>query len=59
MKNGGKVAGPALAGVLVYKLGFMLTFQLMGGLLLAGATLVWFTAFYARKPSAKRKPVAA
>ena len=40
-KNAGKVAGPALAGVLIHSLGYSVAFQLMGFGLLLGAFAVW------------------
>jgi hypothetical protein len=43
------VAGPVLAGVLIYWLDFAVTFRLMAAILLLGATVVWLSGRYARK----------
>ena len=48
MKNAGKVAGPVLAGILIFWLDFALTFRLMAAMLLAGATLVWLSGRFTR-----------
>ena len=42
LKNTGKVAGPALAGLLIQRLDFVPTIRLMGIALLIGAGVVWF-----------------
>ncbi len=44
LKNGGKVAGPVLAGLLVQRLGYPGMFRAMGMLLGLGATWVWLLA---------------
>ena len=59
LKNAGKVAGPALAGVLVYSLGFTGTFQVMGVALLAGAAVIWLSAHYSRRPAARERALPA
>ena len=41
MKNAGKVAGPMMAGALIYWLDYALTFQLMGAALFLGTFFVW------------------
>ena len=41
LQNTGKVAGPALAGVLIHWLDYTFTFQLMGLSLFVGALVVW------------------
>ena len=41
MKNAGKVAGPAMAGVLITWVEYGMTFVIMGLLLLAGAAAIW------------------
>ena len=42
LKNAGKVAGPVIAGGLIYWFNYELTFQLMGGILLVAALVVWY-----------------
>ena len=42
LKNAGKVAGPVIAGGLIYWFNYELTFQLMGGMLLLAALVVWY-----------------
>ena len=59
MKNAGKVAGPVLAGALVYWLDFEHTFQLMGLALLAGSATVWLSTRQPRKATPERRRVPA
>ena len=58
LRNSGKVAGPAVAGVMVHWLGLTSTFALMGLMLLAGALAVLF-AGHSRRASAKERTVPA
>ena len=51
LKNAGKVAGPALPGLLIFWLDFTATFRLMGVVLLIGAVMVWSSARYSRRPA--------
>ena len=44
MRNGGKVAGPVLAGILIHLIDFESTFRLIGTALLSGGALVWLCA---------------
>ncbi len=44
LKNGGKVAGPVLAGLLIQRLGYPGMFRVMGLGLGAGAVWVWLLA---------------
>jgi MFS family permease len=55
LKYAGKVAGPSLAGVLIYWLDFKSAFRLMAGVLLAGALMVWFVAHHPRRPATERR----
>ena len=57
LRNGGKVAGPALAGVLIYSLDYSLTFQLLGYALVIGAGLVWLRGRVVRKSAADRTAI--
>ena len=57
LKNGGKVAGPALAGVLIYWLDYSITFQLLGYALLIGACLMWVRGRVVRKSAPDRTAV--
>ncbi|MEM7114436.1 MAG: MFS transporter [Chloroflexota bacterium] len=41
MRNAGKVAGPILGGLLIAQFDFQMTFQLLGGLLIIGAFVIW------------------
>ena len=50
MRNAGKVAGPVVAGVLIFWLDFTYTFRLMGGVLLIGAAVVWLSFRYSLGP---------
>jgi MFS family permease len=59
MKNAGKVAGPVLAGVLIYWLDFAFTFRLMAAILLLGAALVWLSAHYTRRVAPDEEAVPA
>jgi MFS family permease len=59
MKNAGKIAGPVVAGVLIYWLDFTATFRLIGAVLLLGAVAVWLSAHYSRRPAAQDRPVPA
>ena len=43
MKNAGKVAGPIIAGVLIYWLDYTYTFAVMGSAVLVAAFIVWAT----------------
>ena len=44
MRNGGKVAGPVLAGILIHLIDFESTFRLIGTALLSGGVVVWLRA---------------
>ena len=44
MRNGGKVAGPVLAGILIHLIDFESTFRLIGTALLSGGVIVWLRA---------------
>ena len=57
LKNGGKVAGPALAGVLIFWLDYALTFQLLGYALVIGAGLVWLRGRVVQKSSSDREAI--
>ena len=46
LRNAGKVAGPTLAGFLIQRLEYTLTFQLMGVAMLVGAGAVWYWAVF-------------
>ena len=61
MRNAGKVAGPVVAGALIYWLDYSLTFWLFGLALLAGAGMVWWRsrASLRRAENVDRKAVAA
>ena len=59
LKNAGKVAGPALAGLLIFWLDFTATFRLMGVVLLIGAVMVWSSARYSRRPAPEEEVVPA
>jgi MFS family permease len=48
MKSAGKIAGPVVAGLLIYWFDFEATFRLMGAVLLLGAVAVWLSARYSR-----------
>ena len=54
MKNAGKVAGPMMAGALIYWLDYALTFQLMGAALFLGTFFVWQRARSSHRPSRQR-----
>ena len=41
LKNGGKIAGPVLAGLMVFWLGYTYTFMMMGSLILFASLLLW------------------
>ena len=58
-KNAAKVAGPVLAGVLVFWLDFAATFRLMGAALLVAAAGLWLIAHYSRKARPQERPAAA
>ena len=57
LKNGGKVAGPALAGLLIHWSGYTFTFQLMGVGLVLGAVAVWQGTRLSPKSSRARRTV--
>jgi MFS family permease len=59
MKNVGKVAGPVLAGMLIYWLDFAFTFRLMAAMLLVGAGLVWLSGRYTRRVAPDEEAVPA
>lgn len=48
LRNGGKVAGPVVAGSLIARFDFILTFNILGAGFLAGVGLVLLTFFYFR-----------
>ena len=58
LKNAGKVAGPVLAGVLIYWLDFAYTFRLMAVLLVVGAAAI-FATYYSRRQATQRASVPA
>jgi predicted MFS family arabinose efflux permease len=57
LKNGGKVAGPAVAGLLIHWSGYAFTFQLMGLGLGLGAMAVWQGARISQKSGRARRAV--
>jgi predicted MFS family arabinose efflux permease len=57
LKNGGKVAGPAIGGLMVHWLDYDLTFQLMAAALLASAIVVRLRPGLVRR--SRRGPVPA
>lgn len=54
LKNAGKVAGPAIAGLLIYWLDYEITFRIMGIALVFGAALVWYLTRSSRSSIADR-----
>ena len=59
LKNAGKVAGPALAGLLIYWFDFETTFRLMGLMLLIGSVMVFSHARYSRRSAPEEEAVPA
>ena len=55
LRNAGKVAGPALAGVLISWLDYDLTFRLMGAALVAASGAIWCRGRLAESLSRRRK----
>jgi MFS family permease len=51
LKNAGKIAGPVLAGALIYWFDFTFAFRLLGMVLLGCAPVLWFISQYSRTPS--------
>ena len=59
LKNGGKVAGPVLAGFLIYWLDYTAMFRVLGMLLMAGAAMALLSVRYSRKPAGGKSTVPA
>jgi hypothetical protein len=51
LNKAGKVVGPLLGGLLIEQFGFAVSIQLIGVLVLLGATLVWFWQWHSTSTS--------
>ena len=58
LKNGGKVVGPILGGLLIQRLEFALTFQILGLALLSGAFIILLWSQLFKRVRRKKAPAA-